>query len=236
MEVPTKYCKSCNIWRPPRAHHCRICDNCVETQDHHCVWLNNCVGRRNYRYFFVFVSATTILGLFLLGASLAHILIWRSRNGTSFGKAIDMWRVPFAMAIYGLISWAYPFSLCVYHLFLVGRGETTREYLNSHKFMKKDRHRPFTRGSIIKNWLAVLQRPRPPTYLHFKKSYEEGDQRFGVRKDKRTAPLTTEQQGGGLIPRPSWQAGSGSGRKYIVINRSSQPCACLNSSCGLCPD
>jgi palmitoyltransferase ZDHHC9/14/18 len=44
----------------------------------------------------------------------------------------------------------------------------------------------------------VLQRPRPPTYLHFKKSYEEGDQRFGVRKDKRTAPLTTEQQGGGL--------------------------------------
>ncbi|KAI7159521.1 hypothetical protein KC324_g13597, partial [Hortaea werneckii] len=43
MEVPTKYCKSCTIWRPPRAHHCRICDACLETQDHHCVWLNNCV-------------------------------------------------------------------------------------------------------------------------------------------------------------------------------------------------
>ncbi|KAH7405786.1 DHHC palmitoyltransferase-domain-containing protein [Phaeosphaeria sp. MPI-PUGE-AT-0046c] len=198
MEVPTKYCKSCNIWRPPRAHHCRVCDNCVETQDHHCVWLNNCVGRRNYRYFFVFVCATTLLGLFLLGASLAHILIWRSRNGTSFGEAIDTWRVPFAMSIYGLISWTYPFSLGVYHLFLVARGETTREYLNSHKFMKKDRHRPFTRGSILKNWVAVLLRPRPPTYLHFKKSFEEGDQRFGARKDKRTAPLSAEQQGGGL--------------------------------------
>ncbi|KAL1649796.1 Eukaryotic peptide chain release factor GTP-binding subunit [Didymella pomorum] len=198
MEVPTKYCKSCNIWRPPRAHHCRICDNCVETQDHHCVWLNNCVGRRNYRYFFVFVCATTLLGLFLLGASLAHILIWRARNATSFGQAINHWRVPFAMAIYGLLGWAYPFSLGVYHLFLVGRGETTREYLNSHKFMKKDRHRPFTQGSLIKNWIAVLQRPRPPTYLHFKKEYEEGDQRFNLRKGKRTAPLTAEQQGGGL--------------------------------------
>lgn len=109
-----------------------------------------------------------------------------------------MWRVPFAMAIYGLISWTYPFSLGVYHLFLVARGETTREYLNSHKFMKKDRHRPFTRGSILKNWIAVLQRPRPPTYLHFKKTFEEGDQRFGERKDKRTAPLTAEQQGGGV--------------------------------------
>ncbi|USP82661.1 uncharacterized protein yc1106_09935 [Curvularia clavata] len=198
MEVPTKYCKSCNIWRPPRAHHCRVCDNCIETQDHHCVWLNNCVGRRNYRYFFVFVCATTLLALFLLGASLTHLLVWRSRAGVSFGAAVNEWRVPFAMCIYGFLGWTYPFSLGAYHLFLVGRGETTREYLNSHKFLKKDRHRPFTQGSVLKNWIAVLQRPRPPTYLHFKRRYEEGDQRFGPRRDKRTAPLAPEQQGGGV--------------------------------------
>lgn len=198
MEVPTKYCKSCNIWRPPRAHHCRVCDNCVETQDHHCVWLNNCVGRRNYRYFFVFVCATTLLGLFLVGGSLAHILVWRAQNSASFGEAIDRWRVPFAMCLYGLLGWMYPFSLGVYHLFLVGRGETTREYLNSHKFLKKDRHRPFTQGSVFKNWVAVLQRPRPPTYLHLKRPYEEGDQRFGPRNGKRSAPLAAEQQGGGV--------------------------------------
>ena len=51
---------------------------------------------------------------------------------------------------------------------------------------------------MLKNWLAVLQRPRPPTYLHFKQRYEEGDQRFGPRKGKRTAPLVAEQQGGGV--------------------------------------
>lgn len=198
MEVPTKYCKSCNIWRPPRAHHCRVCDNCVETQDHHCVWLNNCIGRRNYRYFFTFVCSATILGVFLFAASLAHILAWRAQNGTTFGQAISKWRVPFAMCIYAVIGAPYPLSLGLYHLFLMGRGETTREYLNSHKFLKKDRHRPFTQGSILKNWAAVLQRPRPPTYLHFKRKYEEGDQRFGPRRGKRTAPLTAEQQGGGL--------------------------------------
>jgi palmitoyltransferase ZDHHC9/14/18 len=100
------------------------------------------------------------------------------------------------MFIYGIIATPYPAALMVYHLFLMGRGETTREYLNSHKFLKKDRHRPFTQGSIIMNWIVVLCRPRPPTYLNFKRKYEDGDQRFGERKGKRTAPLTKEAQGG----------------------------------------
>ena len=41
-------------------------------------------------------------------------------------------------------------------------------------------------------------RPRPPTYLHFKQKYEKGDQRFGSRRGKRTAPLVAEQKGGGM--------------------------------------
>jgi palmitoyltransferase ZDHHC9/14/18 len=209
MEVPTKYCKTCNIWRPARGHHCRICDNCIETQDHHCVWLNNCVGRRNYRYFFTFVTSSTILGLYLLAASLAQILVYMNQQHISFGASISHFRVPFAMAIYGIIAFPYPTALMGYHLFLMGRGETTREYLNSHKFLKKDRHRPFTQGNIIKNWLVVLCRPRPPTYLNFKRKYEEGDQRFGERRGKRTASLVKEVQGGGVamemqdVPPPS---------------------------------
>lgn len=191
MEVPVKYCKSCNIWRPPRAHHCRVCDSCVETQDHHCVWLNNCVGRRNYRYFLTFVASGTALGCFLLGASLAHILVWMVRNNTSFGHAINVWRVPFAMFIYGIIIIPYPASLWVYHLFLMGRGETTREYLNSHKFQKQDRHRPFSQYSILKNWATVIVRPRPPTYMQFKSYYEPGDRRLG---DKRGAEKVKAQQ------------------------------------------
>lgn len=196
MEVPTKYCKTCNIWRPARGHHCRICDNCIETQDHHCVWLNNCVGRRNYRYFFTFVTTCLLLALYLLGASLAQILVYQNRESISFGAAINHFRVPFAMVIYGALAAPYPAALMGYHIFLMARGETTREYLNSHKFLKKDRHRPFTQGNVIKNWLVVLCRPRPPTYLRFKNKYEEGDQRFGERRGKGTAPLVKDVQGG----------------------------------------
>lgn len=184
MDVPVKYCKTCNIWRPPRCYHCRVCDNCVETLDHHCVWLNNCVGRRNYRYFFAFVSWGTLVGLFLIGASLAHIMIYAKHEGISFQEAIGILRVPFAMVIYGAVATPYPLSLWIYHLYLTGRGETTREYLNSHKFAKSDRHRPFTQGNVLKNWITVLGRPRPPTYLQFKRSYEEGDQRLTMQKRK----------------------------------------------------
>ncbi|KAL9006689.1 MAG: hypothetical protein Q9188_000563 [Gyalolechia gomerana] len=199
MDVPTKYCKTCNIWRPLRCHHCRICDNCIETQDHHCVWINNCVGRRNYRYFFTFVSTGTLLGIFLAFASLGHCLRYKSDEGITFAQSIDKQRVPFTMFLYGLLAAPYPASLWAYHLYLMGRGETTREYLNSHKFLKKDRHRPFSQANFFKNWLVILLRPRPPTYYHFKKKYEAGDRRFGERRGKRTAPLVLEQQGGGGV-------------------------------------
>jgi palmitoyltransferase ZDHHC9/14/18 len=183
MEVPTKYCKTCNIWRPPRGHHCRTCDNCIETQDHHCVWLNNCVGRRNYRYFFVFVASGTLIAMFLLGASLAHILLYKDQQHISFGQAIDHLRVPFAMFLYGILATPYPAALWGYHIFLTARGETTREYLNSHKFLPKDRHRPFNLG-WWKNLIAVLCRPRTPQYVQFKREYALGDQRFGEERTK----------------------------------------------------
>lgn len=200
MDVPTKYCKTCSIWRPPRCHHCRVCDNCIENQDHHCVWINNCVGRRNYRFFFSFVSSGTLLGIFLMFGSLGHCLRYASSNHVSFSKSIDVNRVPFALFLYGILATPYPACLWLYHLWLIARGETTREYLNSHKFAKKDRHRPFTQSSVLKNWLVVFLRPRGPTYLRFKDPYQEGDPRFGPRRGKMQARMGVKAEGhaGGL--------------------------------------
>ncbi|KAF2208236.1 hypothetical protein CERZMDRAFT_87956 [Cercospora zeae-maydis SCOH1-5] len=225
MEVPTKYCKTCNVWRPPRAHHCRVCDACIETQDHHCVWLNNCVGRRNYRFFFAYIGFGSIMAVLLIAFSLTHVGAYASQNDMSFGDALSgraEERVAFAMFIYALLALPYPGSLFGYHLFLIARGETTREYLNSHKFLPKDRHRPFSQSSMLRNWLAVLMRPRPPSYLAFKKAYQHGDIRLGhtmprkdrVEKEKLDA-VRSQSRVNGLKQRFSVPKGNFGGRSDL---------------------
>ena len=130
-----------------------------------------------------------------MAASLAQILVYQSRENISFADAISHFRVPFFLVIYGVLAFLYPAALMGYHIFLMARGETTREFLNSHKFLKKDRYRAFTQGNWVKNWIVVLCRPKPPTYYRFKKEYVEGDQRLGIRRDQRKPPLKDSQQG-----------------------------------------
>ncbi|GAA6059464.1 hypothetical protein JCM10212_005403 [Sporobolomyces blumeae] len=50
-----RFCRTCQAYKPPRAHHCRQCKRCVLKMDHHCPWVNNCVGHRNYGHFVRFL-------------------------------------------------------------------------------------------------------------------------------------------------------------------------------------
>lgn len=92
-----------------------------------------------------------------------HLTEYSKQNDISFRKAINAQRVPFAMMLYGILASPYPLALLGYHIFLIARGETTREYLHGHKFVRSERHRPFSQKSIFKNFVVVLCRPRPPT-------------------------------------------------------------------------
>ncbi|KAH9923635.1 zf-DHHC-domain-containing protein [Fomitopsis serialis] len=50
-----RFCRTCETYKPPRAHHCRQCKRCVLRMDHHCPWVNNCVGHFNYGHFIRFL-------------------------------------------------------------------------------------------------------------------------------------------------------------------------------------
>ncbi|CAJ1331258.1 unnamed protein product, partial [Effrenium voratum] len=54
-----RWCKHCQVAKPPRAHHCSTCQRCIRKMDHHCMWMNNCIGANNQKHFLLFLIYTS---------------------------------------------------------------------------------------------------------------------------------------------------------------------------------
>ena len=54
-EVEEKWCRTCRIWRPPRASHCGQCNRCFHRFDHHCGVVGTCIAQSNHRFFIGFL-------------------------------------------------------------------------------------------------------------------------------------------------------------------------------------
>uniref|UniRef100_A0A3B4FN16 Palmitoyltransferase n=1 Tax=Pundamilia nyererei TaxID=303518 RepID=A0A3B4FN16_9CICH len=154
VQVRMKWCASCHFYRPPRCSHCSICDHCVEDFDHHCPWVNNCIGRRNYRYFFLFLLSLTfhMIGVFTFG--LIYVLHHMD----------ELWKLHCTVTLV-VISISGLFLIPVlgltgFHLYLVSRGRTTNEQVTG-KF--QGGVNPFTRG-CCNNLEHLVCSPISPKY------------------------------------------------------------------------
>uniref|UniRef100_A0A3Q3E7G9 Palmitoyltransferase n=1 Tax=Labrus bergylta TaxID=56723 RepID=A0A3Q3E7G9_9LABR len=155
--VKLKYCFTCKIFRPPRASHCSLCDNCVERFDHHCPWVGNCVGRRNYRFFYLFILSLSFLTIFIFAFVITHVILRSNRTG--FLSALkDSPVVVCFFSVWSIVG------LSGFHTYLISSNQTTNEDIKGSWSTKrgKDNYNPYSYGNILTNCCAALCGPLPP--------------------------------------------------------------------------
>jgi len=166
VPIKLKYCFTCKIFRPPRASHCSLCDNCVENFDHHCPWVGNCVGKRNYKYFFLFVSSLTLLCVYIFAFSVVHIVLLSKHEGSfvnalqkSPGSVVEVFICFFSV-------WSVT-GLTGFHSYLIAFSLTTNEDIKGTWSRKRNQTavNPFDHGGILRNCAYTLCVPTVPSAL-----------------------------------------------------------------------
>ncbi|XP_052183137.1 probable protein S-acyltransferase 7 isoform X2 [Diospyros lotus] len=164
VTVKIKYCDTCMLYRPPRCSHCSICNNCVERFDHHCPWVGQCVGLRNYRFFFMFVSSTTLICVYVFGFCWVYIKKITESEKTSVWKAMTKSPASLVLIIYTFIAVWFVGGLTIFHLYLMSSNQSTYE---NFRYRYDGRSNPYNRGTI-RNLQEILCTSIPPSKNKFR--------------------------------------------------------------------
>ncbi|WOL02534.1 putative protein S-acyltransferase 7 [Canna indica] len=172
--VKVKYCNTCMLYRPPRCSHCSICNNCVERFDHHCPWVGQCIGRRNYHLFFMFVSSTTMLCLYVFAFCWVNLKKIMDAHDCNLWGAVTKSPVSGILIMYTFIAAWFVGGLTAFHIYLVCTNQTTYE---NFRYRYDGKMNPYNRG-CLHNVKEVLFSGIPKSMNNFRAKVKEESTRF----------------------------------------------------------
>ncbi|KAJ0255422.1 protein S-acyltransferase 4 [Hirschfeldia incana] len=169
--VKVKFCDTCLLYRPPRASHCSICNNCVQRFDHHCPWVGQCIGVRNYRFFFMFISTSTTLCIYVFVFSWLNIFQRHMDERISIWKAISKDVLSDILIVYCFITVWFVGGLTIFHSYLICTNQTTYENFR-YRYDKKEN--PYNKG-VLGNIREIFLSKITPSMNKFRSFVKEED-------------------------------------------------------------
>lgn len=132
--ILVRYNETCHFYQPPRAHHCSVNDSCIEKFDHHCPWVGTTIGKRNYRFFLLFIFTASTLCLYVCSTSVLTLkLEYDNVSGEerNIGEAIRDAPAALVLALYTALFFLFVGGLTFFHMYLVATNQTTYENFRS---------------------------------------------------------------------------------------------------------